>query len=413
MNIDHLKLLCEFKKYEVMTVSVVGGQSNKQRCLLKRVDFFPFSDKPAFTTHPQNKTVREGDPVTLFCNATGNPKPSISWTIDGLPVNITVHSRISLTADNKQLTVKDVNRTDSHHKYRCLARNSIGTITSYAASLTIQYKPAIATYPRSQTVREGNSVTLFCNATGNPKPSISWTIDWSTVNFEVHSRVSLGPHNKQLTVKNVNRTDSNHQYRCLANNSVETITSDAVSLNVQYKPAFATHPRSQTVREGDNVTLSCHATGNPKPTISWTIDGSTVNIKVHPRVSLGPDNKQLTVRNVKRTDSNHQYRCLANNSVETITSDAASLNVQSLNASPYNVTGHTLSSTSIFVSWGQVPFLHRNGVILSYTVTYTALPSGSSQTKNVTAPANQTTLTGLNEYTNYRAKCSPYQCDWT
>ena len=73
-----------------------------------------------------------------------------------------------------------------------------------------------------------------------------------------------------------------------------------------------------------------------------------------------------------------------------------------LNASPYNVTGHTLSSTSIFVSWGQVPFLHRNGtVILSYTVTYTALPSGSSQTKNVTAPANQTTLTGLNEYTNY------------
>ncbi|XP_044170543.1 LOW QUALITY PROTEIN: hemicentin-1-like, partial [Acropora millepora] len=284
--------------------------------------------KPTFTTHPQNKTVREGDPVTLFCNATGNPKPSISWTIDGLPVNITVHSRISVTADNKQLTVKNVNRTDSHHKYRCLARNSIGTITSYAASLTIQYKPAIATYPRSQTVREGNSVTLFCNATGNPKPSISWTIDWSTVNFEVHSRVSLGPHNKQLTVKNVNRTDSNHQYRCLANNSVETITSDAVSLNVQYKPAFATHPRSQTVREGDNVTLSCHATGNPKPTISWTIDGSTVNIKVHPRVSLGPDNKQLTVRNVKRTDSNHQYRCLANNSVETITSDAASLNVQ-------------------------------------------------------------------------------------
>ena len=94
------------------------------------------------------------------------------------------------------------------------------------------------------------------------------------------------------------------------------------------KPAFATHPRSQTVREGDNVTLSCRATGNPKPIISWTIDGSTVNIKVHPRVSLGPDNKQLTVRNVKRTDSNHQYRCQANNSVETITSGAASLNVQ-------------------------------------------------------------------------------------
>ena len=71
------------------------------------------------------------------------------------------------------------------------------------------------------------------------------------------------------------------------------------------------------------------------------------------------------------------------------------------NAPPASVAGHNASSTSIFVSWGQVPFLHRNGVILSYTVTYRALPSGSSQTRNVTAPANQTTLTGLNEYTNY------------
>ena len=60
----------------------------------------------------------------------------------------------------------------------------------------------------------------------------------------------------------------------------------------------------------------------------WTIDGLTVNITVHPRISLTSDNKQLKVKNVNRTDSHHKYRCQANNSVETITSDAASLNVQ-------------------------------------------------------------------------------------
>ena len=66
------------------------------------------------------------------------------------------------------------------------------------------------------------------------------------------------------------------------------------------------------------------------------------------------------------------------------------------------MSGHNASSTSIVVSWGQVPFLDQNGVILSYTVTYRALlPSRSSQTKNVTAPANHTTLSGLNEYTDY------------
>ena len=53
------------------------------------------------------------------------------------------------------------------------------------------------------------------------------------------------------------------------------------------------------------------------------------------------------------------------------------------------------------VSWEEVPFPDQNGVIRSYTVTYRALSSNSSQTKNVTAPASQATLTGLNEYTNY------------
>ena len=72
------------------------------------------------------------------------------------------------------------------------------------------------------------------------------------------------------------------------------------------------------------------------------------------------------------------------------------------NASPTNVSGRAINSTSILVSWGEVPFPDQNGVILSYTVTYRWQPSGPAQTQNVTAPASQTTLTDLNEYTNYR-----------
>ena len=70
-------------------------------------------------------------------------------------------------------------------------------------------------------------------------------------------------------------------------------------------------------------------------------------------------------------------------------------------APPSKVTGHNKSSTSIFVQWDQVPPADQNGAILSYTVTYKSLPSGSEQRKNVTVQENQATLTGLNEYTNY------------
>ena len=71
------------------------------------------------------------------------------------------------------------------------------------------------------------------------------------------------------------------------------------------------------------------------------------------------------------------------------------------NASPSNVKGHNTSSTSIFVQWSNVPAADENGVILSYTITYKALPDGSPQTKVVSAPRTEATLTGLNEFTNY------------
>jgi len=71
------------------------------------------------------------------------------------------------------------------------------------------------------------------------------------------------------------------------------------------------------------------------------------------------------------------------------------------NAPPSNIQGHNTSSSSIFVQWGDVPSADQNGVILSYTVTYKALPDGSPQTKVVSSPTTEVTLADLNEYTNY------------
>ena len=71
------------------------------------------------------------------------------------------------------------------------------------------------------------------------------------------------------------------------------------------------------------------------------------------------------------------------------------------NAPPSNVQGRTTSSTGILVQWGDVPAADQNGIILRYTVTYIALPGGTPKTEVVIAPTTETTLTGLNEYTNY------------
>ena len=63
--------------------------------------------------------------------------------------------------------------------------------------------------------------------------------------------------------------------------------------------------------------------------------------------------------------------------------------------------GHNKSSTSIFVTWGQVPASDQNGVILNYTVSYKKASNGSGERVTVDEPTNSTTLKGLDEYTNY------------
>ena len=70
-------------------------------------------------------------------------------------------------------------------------------------------------------------------------------------------------------------------------------------------------------------------------------------------------------------------------------------------AAPVGVQGHNKSSTSIQVQWGNVLAGDQNGIIVSYTVTYKALPDGSPLTKEVDAPTMQTTLESLKKYTNY------------
>ena len=79
----------------------------------------------------------QGSSVTFSCDANGVPEPTFSWSKDGSAV--TADNRISLSADNKQLSLTNVNRTDSG-EYRCVATNSLGTVNSNVATLTVLCK---------------------------------------------------------------------------------------------------------------------------------------------------------------------------------------------------------------------------------------------------------------------------------
>ena len=79
-------------------------------------------------------TVNESDTAALFCSATGNPAPQLSWVrVDGsLPSN-----RIKVTSDGL-MQISDV-RLEDAGKYKCTARNILGKGEN-AANLVVQSK---------------------------------------------------------------------------------------------------------------------------------------------------------------------------------------------------------------------------------------------------------------------------------
>ena len=70
------------------------------------------------------------------------------------------------------------------------------------------------------------------------------------------------------------------------------------------------------------MTLSCNASGDPLPTISWTKHGSIINASGDSRISFGADNKELTITNLSQADDG-EYRCVANNTLGNASSNAA------------------------------------------------------------------------------------------
>ena len=85
------------------------------------------------------------------------------------------------------------------------------------------------------------------------------------------------------------------------------------------------HPQRVTRKEGEDVTLSFNACGNPEPEISWKKDGTTITD--NDRIHLSDDNKKLTIRTLTKEDYG-EYQGVATNCISFDISNCALLDVQ-------------------------------------------------------------------------------------
>lgn len=301
---------------------------------------------PVITAQPANQSVVEGQTATFSVTATGNPAPTYQWRKGGVAISGATASTYT--------TPVTVLATDNGSTFDVVVANSLGTVTSAVATLTVNptpVAPGITTQPASQTVASGASVTFSVVATGTPTPTYQWRKD--SVNI-------VGATGSSYTIAAVASTDA-AVYTVVATNSAGTITSSGATLTVLFAPVITVQPASQTVSQGTNVTFTVAANGNPAPTYQWRFNGvdiATATSATHTINSVGSGNAG-------------SYDVVATNTQGSVTSTAATLTV-TLN---YSVSGRvTLANGGSGVS----------GVTVSINTTPTATTAVTDGTGNFT-----------------------------
>ncbi|MBN3323700.1 NCHL1 protein, partial [Atractosteus spatula] len=156
------------------------------------------------------------------------------------------------------------------------------------------------------------SISIKCEAKGNPEPEFQWTKDGLDFFPDQDSRLITQENSGTFViVNNGNITEFQGKYRCYASNKLGTAVSEEIEFIVPSIPKF---PKEKIdpfiVEEGQSVILKCNPPkGIPPLQIYWMTIGLQ-HIQQDERVSMGL-NGDLFFSNALEKDSRSDYCCVA------------------------------------------------------------------------------------------------------
>ncbi|XP_056910111.1 neural cell adhesion molecule 1a isoform X9 [Takifugu flavidus] len=272
--------------------------------------------KITFQNAPSPQEFNEGDDADIICDIVSSPPPTIVWKYKGFTIQFSKDVRFRML-DNGHLQIRGIKKTDEG-VYNCEARVAArGEIDYKKITVVVNVFPTIRVRQSevNATADIGSSTMLACDADGFPDPIITWA--HNNIALESGEKYILNEDGSELTIKDVKKVDEG-DYACVAKNKAGMKTEE-VSLNV-FVPPKITYLNNQTASEFDElVTLTCEASGDPTPTISWSFENRiftegeqsldrNIVVRSHARVS------SLSLKNVQFTYAG-QYLCTASNSI--------------------------------------------------------------------------------------------------
>ncbi|XP_023263438.1 neural cell adhesion molecule 1-like isoform X4 [Seriola lalandi dorsalis] len=291
----------------------VAKNADKEAQATVQVKIF---QKITFESAPSPQEFSEGDDADIVCDVVSSPPPTIIWKHKGSKIQFAKDVRFKIM-DNGHLQIRGIKKTDEG-MYNCEARvMARGEIDFRMIKVVVNVLPTIRARQSevNATADTGSSALLACDADGFPEPTVTWA--HNNIVLESGDKYSLNEDGSELVIKDVKKVDEG-DYTCIAKNKAGE-KAEEVSLNVFVQPKI-TYLNNQTASEfDDQVTLTCEASGDPTPTISWSFDDKVftegeqsldrnIVVRSHARVS------SLTLKNIQFTYAG-EYLCTASNSI--------------------------------------------------------------------------------------------------
>ncbi|XP_074986368.1 contactin-4 isoform X4 [Caretta caretta] len=161
---------------------------------------------------------------------------------------------------------------------------------------------------------EEKKVKLSCDVKGNPKPTIRWKLNGTSVDVGMDYRYSVV--GGSLLINNLNKTQDIGMYQCIATNSFGTIVSREAKLQFAYLENFKTRTRSTvSVRQGQGMVLLC----GPPPhsgelTYAWIFNEYPSFVHQDNRRFVSQETGNLYIAKVETSDVGN-YTCVVTNTV--------------------------------------------------------------------------------------------------
>ncbi|KAL2104146.1 hypothetical protein ACEWY4_001014 [Coilia grayii] len=285
--------------------------------------------------------VEEGQPIVLECNPPdGIPPLQIYWMTLGLQ-HIVQDDRVSM-GRNGNLYFSNARVTDSRRDYCCFAgfprirtivQKTAMTVVVRPANVSVldegkstEREPSVLLPPGDQSevsLVNGEELELECIAEGLPTPAYTWT----KVGEKLPNRTNIKNFGKLLTLGKVTWDDAG-MYKCTAKNRVGE-KSHLFRVSVEEPPRWTRDPpQGQLVTIGSDVEIKCATTGNPRPTITWRMNGQPIGDT--PTRNRRVYDDTLMLQHVQRSDT-AVFQCEASNRHGSI---MANVNLMVLNVRP-------------------------------------------------------------------------------